>query len=600
MKKRSKAEGPRSTPPRPSWSERIREARVPLAVCGLAFLVYSRSLFCGFVRDDLQQIVQNPQVHSWSYLPRLLGSHLWSQQRRDETALFYRPIFSVWMLLMHTLGGLTPWFWHLSNILLHVVATYLVFRFCQKLTGSDMGAAAAAAIFAVHPIHVDAVTWVSASCEVLFAIFALAAMLALLERDNDANPRVWASALWFGAGLFAKETGIVMLAILPVLAWMQFKGRAPAGGRRFWKAAYPYGAMAAGYLLIRWAVMHRVGVETGEHSWAEAIFSAPSIFLFYLKKLFLPWNLGGCYVNPLAASPTPVFWLQLIAVLICLAAIAWFAIRYRSLLGLAAALIVVPVLPALAVIRVYPQGDMTHDRYLYLSSVGLSLLVAMLVKQVWSLEKRAKVAVAAVVIAVLMAYSAEAIAQQPYYQDDHAFYARVLEVSPSDAIIHGMLGNLYLDEGRIDLALEQFQKANQSDPDNQKVTLFLARGLFVAGKYHESESVLNGLLQTPGLKPRSREMTLLSLANVQISLGNLDYAQQLLQQVEQSDDRFPELHWAWGVLYQKRGLLPSALAEYEKEVEITGDELARQRSATVARLIYSRSASHSSKEGSNR
>lgn len=480
------------------------------------------------------------------------------------------------------------------------MATYLVFRFCQKLTGSDIGAAAAAAIFAVHPIHVDAVTWVSASCEILFAIFALAAMLALLDSDKDAHPSVWVSALWFGAGLFAKETGIVMLAILPVLAWVQFRGLAPAGGRRFWQVAYPYGAMTAAYLVIRWAVMQRVGVETGEHSWAEAIFSAPSIFLFYLKKLFLPYNLAGCYVNPLAASPTPLFWLQLTAVLICLVAIAWFAIRYSSLLGLAAALILVPVLPALVIIRVYPQGDMSHDRYLYLSSTGFSLLVAMLIKQAWSLDKRAKAALAAVVIAVLTAYSAETISQQRYYQDDHAFYARVLEISRSDAVIHGMLGNLYLDENRIDLALEQFQKANQSDPNNQKVTLFLARGLFLAGKNHDAECVLNGLLQTPGLQPRWRETTLLSLANLQISLGNLDYAQQLLQQVEQSDDRFPELHWAWGVLYQKRGLLPDALAEYEKEVEITGDELALRRSATVARLIYSRSARRSSKEGSSR
>jgi Tfp pilus assembly protein PilF len=495
------------------------------------------------------------------------------------------------MLLMHTFGGLAPWFWHLSNILLHVAATYLVFRLCQRLTGSDIGAVAAAAIFAVHPIHVDAVTWVSASCEVLFTIFALAAMLALLDSDNNVHPRGWASALWYGAGVFAKETGIAMLGILAVFAWVQLKGRV-ASGKWFWKTAYPYGAVTAGYLLTRWAVMHRVGVETGEHSWAEVIFSSPSILLFYLKKLFLPWNLSGCYLNPLTASPTIGFWLELTAVLIGLAAIAWFAIRHSSLLGLAAALIVIPVLPALAVTRIYPQGDMTHDRYLYLPSVGLSLLVAMLVKQIWPLPKPAKVAVIAAVIAVLTAFSVETIFQQRYYQDDVAFYSRVIEVSPSAAFAQGMLGNVYLDQDRFDLALEQFHKANQTDPSNQKVTLFLARGLFVAGKYHESESVLNGLLQTPGLNPRRRKATLLSLANVQIAMGNLDYAQQLLWQVEQTDDRFPELHWAWGVLYQKQGLLPQAFAEYEKEFQITGDALAQQRSVTVARLIYSQSAAH--------
>lgn len=584
---------------RRSWPQRLAEARLPLAVCGLAFLVYSRSFFLGFVRDDSLQIVHNRQVQSWQYLPQLLGSHLWSHAGPDHPVLFYRPIFSVWMLLMYTFGGLAPWFWHLSSILLHVAATYLVFRFCQRLTGSDRGAAAAAVVFAVYPIHVDAVSWVSASCEILFTIFALAAMLALLNSDENAHRRVWVSALWYGAGLFAKETGIVMLAILPIFAWVHLRGHV-ARGKWLWEASYPYVAVTAGYLLIRRAAMHSLGTETGEHSWAEVIFSGPSLLLFYLKKLFLPWNLSGSYENPITALPTTVFWLQLTAVLISLSAIAWFATRYRSHLGLAAALIVIPVLPALAVIRVYAQGDMTHDRYLYLPSVGLSVLVAILVKRIWSLQKLAKVALVAVAIAVLIAFSAETVSQQRFYQDDLEFYSRVIEISPSDAYVRGMLGNVYLDERRIDLALEQFQKAHQIAPDNQKVTLFLARGLFVAEKYHEAETVLNTLLQTPDLNPTRRKATLLSLANVEIGLGNLDYAHQILEQVEQSDDRFPQLHWAWGVLYQKQGLLPQALAEYEKEFQITGDELAQQRSATVARRIYSRSAAHSSTESTGR
>ena len=591
MKKAERTEKGKPIAWRQSWLQRLRRAGVPLTVCGLAFLVYARSLFCGFVRDDIAQIVHNRQVQSWQYLPQLVGSHLWSQvTTEDSNIMFYRPIFSVWMLLVHTIGGLAPWFWHLSNIVLHAVMTYLVFRFCRRLTKSDVGAALAAAVFAVHPIHVDAVTWVSASCEILFAICAMAAILALVDGEN-ASPRVWPSALWFGAGLFAKETGVAMLAVLPALAWAQLKDSGE-GRKRFWACAYPYGAVTAGYLLIRWAVMHRVGVERGEHSWAEVICSGPSIFLFYMKKLFLPWNLSGCYMNLLTSSSTTVFWLQLTALLTGLCALAWLAIRHNPLVGLSVALIAIPILPALAVIRVYPQGDMVHDRYLYLSSAGLSLLVAMLVKEVWPLQKAVKVGALTVVIALCVALAVETIYQQRYYQDDIAFYSRVLKLAPSDAYARCMLGNIYLDEGRNDLALEEFQRAHRFAPDNQKVTLFLARGLFVAGNFHEAETVLNELLQTPHLNARRRQATLLSLANVQISMGNLDYAQRLLQQVQQSDDRFPELHWAFGVLYQKQGLLAQALAEYEKEVEITGDELAQQRSATVARLVYSQSAGH--------
>ncbi len=590
--KKTAPAGPNPLPP--GGPERWRQARLPLAVCALALLVYSRSLWCDFVRDDKAQIVDNKQIQSWDYLPQILGSHLWSHAGPGVGVLFYRPVFSLWMLLMHTIGGLAPWFWHLSNILLHVAATYLVFRFCQRLTGSGLGSAAAAAVFAVHPIHVDAVTWVSASCEILFGISAIAAMLALLGSNQDARPPVWASALWFGAGLLAKETGIAMLAILPVFAWVRLQHQLTDRLKdrstkiaKLWSAALPYGAAAAACLLLRWAVMHRVGIETGEHSWAEVIFSAPSIFLFYVSKLFLPWRLSGCYVNAITGSPTLAFWLQLLAIVIAMAVVGWFAVRRRSLVGLAAAIIVVPMLPALAVLRVYPQGDMTHDRYLYLSSAGLSLLVAMLVKEVWSMGKPAKAAVSAVVVVILIAFSAETLFQQRFYQDDPAFYARVLDVAPSNALARSMRANLYLDQRRPDIAVDEFRRAHHDEPENQRVTLFLARGLFVAGNYTESEAVLKELLQTPNLDPHRRKAALLSLANVEISLGNLDYGQQILQQIDQSDDQFPELHWAFGVFYQKEGMLPQALAEYEKEFQITGDELAHQRYLTLSKRIYS-------------
>ena len=599
MKKAKRTTTDRRDASRRSPSQRLRGARLPLAVCALAFLVYSRSLFCGFVRDDTAQIIHNRQVQSWQYLPQLLSSHLWSQVARQDVSIkFYRPIFSVWMLVIHTFGGLEPWFWHLSSILLHVAATYLLFRVVQRLTQSDVGAVAGAAIFAVHPIHVEAVTWVSASCELLFAIFTLAALLALLNRDKNGIPRVWMGALWFGAGLFAKETGIAMLAILPFLAWAQLKG-VVGRERRLWMAAYPYVVVGAACLLARWGVMHRVGVEGGEHSWAETFFTAPSIFLFYLQKLFLPWRLSGSYIVPIGSSAT-AFWLQFSAVLGGLAVVAWVAIRYSPIFGLAAALIAIPVLPALAVVRIYPEWDMAHDRYLYVPSFALSLLVAIVAKHASTFGKPIKVATTAVLIVVLIAFSAETIAQQRYYQDDVAFYSRVIELNPSDAFARSMLGNVYLQEGRNDLALVELRTASQIAPDNQKVSLLVARGLFAAGEKRDAEAILMRLIEARDLDPRRQRLTKVALANVEINMGNLGYAQQLLEDVQQSDDRVPELHWALGMLYQRQGLLQQAFVEFEKEYEITGDESARQRSAALARLIKSRSGGNSAQETSGR
>jgi len=330
--------------------------------------------------------------------------------------------------------------------------------------------------------------------------------------------------------------------------------------------------------------MHQVGTEAGEHSWAEVIFSGPSVMLFYLKKLIIPLGLSGSYMNPLTASPTASFSLELVAIAAGVAIVSWFAFRHSPVLGLAAALLLAPILPALAVVRIYPQGDMTHDRYLYLASVGFCLIVGMLVARLWSMPKPAKLAVVAVVGVVLAALSAVTFAQQKFYHDNFAFYRRVIEVNPSDGLAYGLLGNEYMDQGNTDLALDLLRKAHQISPENPKVSVFLARGLFAKKQYPESEAVLNQMLQNPGLVTKRKNAALVSLANVEISLGKLEYGQQLLQRVQESDPRFPELHWALGVLFQREGLLAQAQAEYEKEFEITGDELAEKQSLTVAKM----------------
>src|SRR4051794_25648304 len=115
-----------------TW-HRVSNSASFLAPCLLGFSAYLPSFAFGFIRDDQAQIVHNPQVQSWEYLPRLLTTDLWSQASVGRSVNFYRPLFSIWMLLVNTIGGLSSVFWHLSSILLHIAATYLVFRLCKIL-----------------------------------------------------------------------------------------------------------------------------------------------------------------------------------------------------------------------------------------------------------------------------------------------------------------------------------------------------------------------------------------------------------------------------------------------------------------------------------
>jgi protein O-mannosyl-transferase len=585
MKKRGKSEKAAS-PATLSWPERLRQSRVALAVCGLAFAVYSRSLFCGFVRDDVPQIVNNPQVQSWQYLPQILTSRLWSHMAVSQ-ALFYRPLFSLWMLNVYTVGGLAPWFWHLSSVALHVLCTYLVYRLSKRLLGGELVASLAAALFAVHPIHVDAVSWVSASCEILFSILALAAALALLKpREGEFQRPIFLSAGFYFASLFAKETGAALIVLLIAMAWER-ELRNLSWSKRLSQAAPPYVVAAAIYLLIRWSVMHNAPVGTTEHSWREVFFTSPSVITFYLGKLILPIGLSGGYVNPTYSAPSINFWLPLAAILVLLSVALWRTSRGYRVVAIAAAFILLPILPALATIRFYPQGDMTHDRYLYLPSVGLCLLVGAMAQKVLEAPKNVRILAASAAAILLVALSALTWAQQRYYDNDLVFLQREIDINPANAFPYALLGNIDLDQGNTELAFEKFRRASALAPDDPRISLFLARGLAAVKNYGEAETILKSLRLRKDFDSGRQNRIRLSLANVEIGLGKLDEAQGLLQQVEQADANFPELHWALGVLYQKQGQLPRAQAEFEREYRLTGDEAAQRESLMLSRRIYS-------------
>src|SRR6266478_971123 len=133
----------------------LRRNAIGWTACAIACVIYIPSLFSEFIRDDPWQIVKNPQIQSWDYLPRLFASHVWSQSGTEYAVHFYRPLFSLWMLSVDTIGGLSPVWWHFSSMLLYALTTLLVYRLCEKLLESRVAAFLAALVFAVHPIHVD-------------------------------------------------------------------------------------------------------------------------------------------------------------------------------------------------------------------------------------------------------------------------------------------------------------------------------------------------------------------------------------------------------------------------------------------------------------
>src|SRR3989442_869242 len=317
-------------------------------------------------------VQENPRARE----PRLLTTHLWSQKGAEHVGYYYRPVFSLWLLILHTFGGLSSWSWHLSSVVLHTIASYFVYRLCWELLENAIAASCAALFFAIHPIHIESVCWISASNEILYTIFFLSSVLIFAHGIRTPPPqRLWLSVGVLSAALFSQETAIALLPIFPLLGFS--RGHWDGWRARLRVALHmgtPYLVPAVIYLAVRWLVLRGVGVEIGKHSWQQVFCSSPSLLLFYFKKLAWPVRLSGFYLNPLVSRPSSEMWLTLLPILAGVVLLAWLAVRYSRCIGLAGCLILLPLIPALAATRVYDQGNIAHDRYLYLPSVGFSLL----------------------------------------------------------------------------------------------------------------------------------------------------------------------------------------------------------------------------------
>src|SRR5258708_20664260 len=239
----------------------LRRPSVLLPLLGLVtFVVYSGSLSFDFVWGDWPQIVKSGIIRSWGKLARAFGSDLWYHVARHQ--VYYRPVFVAWSMLNYTLFGLRPWGWHLGAVLLHVGAVVAVFWLARRLGLEYWTSALAALIFALHPVHIEPATWISASSDTMVPIFATSAFAAFLHgRDPRNNPEsgkrsAWwlASLILLACALLTTKMAAVFAALVGIYAWLHPAADKTSPIRRTLGAvieAAPYAAVTLSHAVLR-------------------------------------------------------------------------------------------------------------------------------------------------------------------------------------------------------------------------------------------------------------------------------------------------------------------------------------------------------------
>jgi tetratricopeptide (TPR) repeat protein len=519
--------------PAQSWISHLRRPAILLAIlCGLTFVLYYSTLSFEFVWDDHPQIVNNPLIRSWHTVARAFTSDLWFHTHRDQ--VYYRPLFICWSILNYALFGLKPSGWHLGAVLLHVLAVVAVYFLARKLQLDYWTAALAALLFAVHPVHIECVAWVSAASDTLVTIFYVLAFIAFLNaRARDRKHAVLWRLLSFVllvAALFTKEMAVTFA--VTVGAYVLLFPTETEGG--FWRrvrsafaAAWPYVVLTVGYLLLRRAALHRIAGDLDlAHTVRDMVLTWPLVLVHYARLLVFPAGLTGLYYTPYVTGAAEVF-VPLLTLLALAALIFYWARRQRDPMIIFAALwIGIGLIPVLN-LRGFSNGDFVRDRYIFLSSVGFVLLLAKALRLLPKIRSVSQTAVQGMAVGALaFAFAIGCISQQMWWANEVLAFYRGHTLYPDNVQATVDYANAVGRRGAHEQAISLLTDAIAQYPGYGPAYYVLTDNYLAMGNKEQGRHALAMALQTAPVYVQS-EIGQASLAGFLAQLGDYNRAQQI-------------------------------------------------------------------------
>jgi len=559
-----------------AWPFATECARLPAGV-GLAivlmltFAAYAPALRFQFVYDDWGQILQNPAVHSWRSVPHYFTSHVWEGFDPVGRGNYFRPLFLLWLRINVALLGTKAWVWHLITILTHVLTTYLVYVLVRRVRMSREVAVVAALIFGLHPTHIEAVAWISGVTEPLLGILLLVSLITYISaRHGGRSALLWGtvSVFSFALALLEKETAAVFPFFLLLYEWFyEQKPRCSvkeilewcrSAFRRIWGFIF----ILLLYVPLRIHALKQFSYVITPLSTRELFLTWPSLVWFWIRHLVWPVTL--CTFYDLVAVTHATFkaaGLPLILDLLAVLILAVLARRSRGAMFFASWL-VLPLIPLLDV-RVFAANDFAHDRYLYLPSIGLAVLIAMALAKMCVGSRAFGVPISLLASAACLAavLFGATFTKSFYFRDNLTFFAYNLQQTPGNPQLEANYGAELGETGNYQKALEVLLDVVNRYPNLWNGPYNLAHTYYRTGQLPEAEKYF---LQAIRLAPHKPDQYLY-LGVTRFKMGRTAEAIPAVRQAIAILPTGYGYHFALGMMLKTAGDLTGALREMQIE-----------------------------------
>jgi len=498
-------------------------------------------------------------------------------------------------MLDQDLFGSDPWGHHLTSLLLHIASALVLFLTLERTTGSPARSLVAAALFAVHPLHVESVAWVSERKDVLSTFFWMLALLAYVRyAEAPGTGRYLLVIAAFAAGLTAKPMlvtlpfTLLLFDVWPLSRWRSGAGEGGGGPWPLVREKLPLFALSIASCVVTFVAQRggRAVAALDVYPLAIRLENALVSYATYLWKTLWPSGLSFFYVHP--KQGLALWQVGLSATLLVAVTLVAFRARSRRPYLLVGWLWYLgTMVPVIGLVQVGSQG--MANRYTYVPLIGIFLAAAWGVPDLFdSLQRRVSAIgsgsgprwLALPVMALLAALAVDARAETRYWRDSATLYERALQVSPDNYMAHFGLGVTRAREGKIDEAIAHYRSALSLQPDDARTRSNLALLLTGQGKLEEAlaeaqEAVRFG----PGFADAHSNMGVVLAA-----LGRTEEAIQKYEDALAIDPDDSQVHNNLGSALAKLGRMDEAIREFRSAVVSRPDY--RMARANLARALF--------------
>lgn len=443
----------------------------------IGFAVYANSLRGQFIWDDDTLIKENVLLRSWNNIGRFFTTDIANSGGTLSSS--YRPLQMISYTADYSFWKLNVFGYHLTNILLHILAALgiyalIAFLFKNKLLGWITGI-----LFAVHPIHTEAVAYISGRADILSLLFILSCFLIYLQPSYFSHRmgiRLAIIFLIYSAALLSYE-GSLGFPLLLLVYHFSFNEKIK------WREFITVLTAGAAYIILRVSVIKLFIPVTFYVSFLERLSGFFAAVTNYIRLLLLPLNLHMEYGIQWFSYANPQV---IIGMLIVIAGmIVFWKQRGKGdkLVSFAVGWFFIGLIPVANII--YPIHVYMAEHWLYLPSIGFFLLAAKAIMNICRRKNQRPLIIGACV-GLLCFYGYLTIKQNVLWRDPVSFYLYTLKYAPNSQRVHHNLGIAYRELEQYDKAIASFEKSIETAPNVSKGYQALADIYFKMDKYDEA------------------------------------------------------------------------------------------------------------------